>query len=259
MSALLASTVAGVYAGLVVGAHRFNVWRLRTAAGGFRALERLDWESLLLGLLPAQSGGPVDGIPDELPSGAPTPALLRAPLPEEAEPRRRLLLQLVVGPTREIDEAAFRDAGFTGGEARWLATLSLVRYDPDRALERLEHARPTSAQELYLREYLRLRFRTNALNLEFAVFGAKRRLAQALLRFGDQPCLYFARALASSLIGFNRAAIDDLARAVYFSRQMPFYVRAVLDTSFLQEARPELVFQCSHSLSCPPYAAPNKV
>ncbi len=259
MSVVLASTVAGLYAGLVVGAHRFNVWRLRSAAGGFRALERLDWESLLEGLLPAQAGGPVSGIPEELPSGAPTPAILRAPLPEEVEPRRRLLLQLVVGPTRVTEEGVFRDAGFTGGEARWLATLSRVRNDPGRALERLDNARPTSAQELYLREYLRLKLRTNALNLEFAVFGAKRRLGNALLRFGDQPCLYFARALASSLIGFNRAAIDDLARAVYFSRQSPFYVRAVLDTPFLQEARPELVFQCSHSLSCPPHGAPNKV
>ncbi len=259
MSVLLASTVAGVYAGVVIGAHRWNVWRLRSASGGFRALERLDWAALLDGLLPAQPGEPLAAIPAELPSGAPTPSILRAPLPAEAEERRRVLLQLVAGPSQITEEAEFRDRGFTGGEARWLATLALVPRHPDRALERLEQSRPTSAQELYLREYLRLRFHTNGLNLEWSVFGAKRSLGLALARFGDQPSLYFARALASSLVGFNRAAIDDLARAVYFSRQSPFYVQAVLATPFLQEARPELVFQCRHSLSCPPHGPANKV
>jgi hypothetical protein len=52
-------------------------------------------------------------------------------------------------------------------------------------------------------------------------------------------------------VGLNRAAIDDLGRAVYFSRQAPFYCRAVLDTPFLQEARPELVFRCREAPELP--------
>jgi hypothetical protein len=244
VSILVAGTVAGAYAALVLGAHRWNVWRRRVKSGGFGALERLDWDALLQGLLPTLPGEVDPQVPAQLPSGLPTPALLRASLPPEAEPRRALLLQIVAGAAHVTEPAAFLEAGYSGGEARWLSILAMLKRNPDQALEKMTQQRVTSAQELYLREHLRLTRTLNPLNLEVGVFASKGRLAAGLARYGEVPCLYLCRALASSKVGFNRAAIDDLARAVYFSGQAPFYLRLVLDTPFLTEARPALVFQC---------------
>lgn len=136
----------------------------------------------------------------------------------------------------------------TGGDGAWLETLALFHRDPDAALRKLEAAHPASAQELYLREYLRLTRTTTAMNLELQIFASKRRIAVALSRFGDAPCLYFVRAMASSMVGLNRQAIDDLARAVYFSHQHPFYVQAVLDSPTIAEARPALAFLCRQAM-----------
>jgi len=105
-------------------------------------------------------------------------------------------------------------------------------------------AQATTAGRLYLREHVRLTQLTTFFNLELAVFSAKRALGAGLRKHGDVPALYYARALASSLVGLNRPAIDDLARAVYYSQQAAFYVRAVLDTPYIEEVRPALVYQC---------------
>lgn len=255
MSVILAVTAAGLYAALVVGVHRWNIGRLR-ARGGFGALLRLDWETLIEGLLPrpAPSAGWLARVPAQLPDGEPTPELLRREVPLDLEPRRALLAQLVAGSPPDLREFESRAeaVGFTGGETGWLQTLALLKADPEKALERLEGMQPTSAAELYLREYLRLTLLTHSGNLELNVFAAKRRVALALARWGDAPCLYFLRALANSRVGLNRAAIDDLARAVYFSQQRPFFLRAVLDTPYISEVRPALVYQCRHSLESAP-------
>ena len=126
--------------------------------------------------------------------------------------------------------------------------LTLVRKDPARALERLRSGELRTAAELYLREHLELSLNINAFNLELAVFSTKRRLNLGLLRFGEHPALFYVRAQASSRIGFNRATIDDLARAVYFSRQSPFYLRAVVETPYIEEVRPALAQQCRQAL-----------
>ena len=68
--------------------------------------------------------------------------------------------------------------------------------------------------------------------------------AEAIRRFGDAPALYFARAHASSLLGFHQSVLDDLGRAVFFSREAPFYVEAVLSMPFVQELRPPLAVAC---------------
>ncbi|MBX5484515.1 MAG: hypothetical protein IRZ16_22055 [Myxococcaceae bacterium] len=245
MSAILTGVAVTVlYAAAVMGIHRWNVRRLRRR-GNFAALLRLDWDALLDGLLPVADRAAIDpSVPATLPDGTPTPLILRTPVDGAHRGRRALLMSIVAGGA-DGDVAAFaREVGFTGGEAAWLATLALVGAQPLAALERLEASRPTSAQEIYLREHLRLTRTTTALNLETRAFATKRRIGQALARFGDTPCLYFVRALASSMVGLNRQAIDDLARAVYFSEQHSFYVRAVLDTPFIAEARPALVYQC---------------
>jgi hypothetical protein len=63
-------------------------------------------------------------------------------------------------------------------------------------------------------------------------------------RFGDVPALYFVRARASSLLGFTQSVLDDLGRAVFFSREAPFYVEAVLAMPFIHESRPPLAMAC---------------
>ena len=73
---------------------------------------------------------------------------------------------------------------------------------------------------------------------------SKRRLSAALHRFSEHAALYFVRAKASALLGFNASVLDDLARAVYFGRQSPFYVAAVLESPFVEEARPALWRAC---------------
>ena len=70
--------------------------------------------------------------------------------------------------------------------------------------------------------------------------------------FGDQAALYFIRARASSLLGFTGAVLDDLARAVYFSRQAPFYLQAVTQLSFVEDVRPALVRACQEALEREP-------
>ncbi len=86
------------------------------------------------------------------------------------------------------------------------------------------------------------------------MFATKRRLAAALGRFADAPTLYFARAQASAHLGFNQAVLDDLARAVYFSRQAPFYLRLVTELPWVAEARPALYQQCVALLTASPRA-----
>jgi hypothetical protein len=232
----------------MVGLHRFAVARRRARARGFPTLLRLDWDALLDGLLPEGRGAPA-AVPDRLPTGDATPSLLLRAPSADLQPRHRLLTEVVAGAApADLDRRA-GEAGLTGGALEWLRTVALVRSSPEEALQRLERAEPTSAAELYLRERLRLLHRTHAFNLELSVFGAKRRLSRGLWRFGDRPCLYFVRALASSRVGMNRAAIDDLARAVYFSRQATFYLRAVVDAPYIEEVRPVLAYQCRAALA----------
>ncbi len=221
MSVWLASTVGAAYATGVIGLHRFNVWRQRSAARGFPTLGWVDWSALLSGLLPP-SGPGASKAPQPVEGGPPTTLLDHEPSPE-AKPRHALLCALVTG--HRLDEAAFEAGGFSGGEAHWLSTLSRIREQPEEVLDLLDAAPSldTSAQ-LYLREHLFLTQRVHPLNLELAVFSSKRRLLVALERFPDVPALHFVRAHASALLGFTRAVLDDLGRAVYFSRQAPFYL-----------------------------------
>ncbi len=218
MSVVWASAAAGVYAAAMIGFHRWNVRRKRRVAD-LRCLQLLDWGALLEGLWPS-GDGPGD------------------------EARRALLLSMQTQESMSDLDARALALGFTGGERRWLALVRLAKTRPDEAFRQLEASRPATAAEAYLREYLRLTSATGRVNLEVNAFVAKRRLLAAMERFGDVPALYFARALASANVGMNKAALDDLGRAVYYSRQAPFYVQAVLQTPWIAEARPALVYQC---------------
>ncbi len=242
MSVLFTGGVAAVYASTVIGLHRLNVRRMRAQAGGFPTLDRLDWQSLLTGLLPPSA--------PELPSAPPQlPPVLRAPPTKDAEARHALLTAIVLG--NAVDPQLFEQAGFSGGESQWLTTLALAQAHPEDALDRLFSSRPGTSAEVYLREHLFLRRRVNLLNLELGVFAAKRRLSASLARFVDAPTLYFVRAQASARLGFNAQVLDDLARAVYFSRNAPFYLRLVTELPWVQEARPALYQQCVALLNPP--------
>lgn len=249
MDALVAGGVAGLYATGVVGLHRLNVWRMRAASGGFPALHWIDWDALLEGLLPPGPAGPLDEAAPPLArveGGGPAPQLLSGRLPPGTRPRFELLAALVEG--RAVDEQAFRAGGFSGGQVHWLVTLGQAQREPERALERLQEGALGTVAEVYLRERLQLA-RTHFINLELAVFTSKRRLAAAVARFGERPTLFYTRALASSLLGFNASAVDNLARAVYFSRQNPFYLRAVVESAYIESARPALFQQCHSALA----------
>ena len=244
MTGWLTGGVAVGWLAIVAGLHRLNVRRLRRKAQGFGVLRRLDWDVLLLGLA---GPGPSDGAPPSPPEGGPGPQLLAGgPAPSSA-PRHAVLSALVRG--EELGPAAFAEAGFTGAESAWLGILAQVRRDPERALAQLESHPATTVGELYLREHLAMECRPNLLNVEVVAFGCRWRLTQALQRFEGASALHFARARASSLLGFQEAVLDDLARAVYFSRQAPFYLRAVLDLGWIEDARPPLFHQCRVGLA----------
>jgi hypothetical protein len=239
-SLFVAAGVAGTYASALVGAHRLNVFRMRRALGGFPTLRWLDWDALLDGLLPQGTSQPVE--PPAPKEGGPKPRVL-ASVPEGGAERHALLCALVAGQT--IDPSRLEPAGFSGGEAKWLTKLSRLRTHPEAVLQQLEDERESTAAGVYLREHLFLERRIGLLNLELAVFASKRRLRTALTRYADAPALHFVRARASAQMGFNSQVLDDLGRAVYFSHQARFYLRAVVELPFVAEARPALHQQCA--------------
>lgn len=244
MSLYLAGGVAVAYAAGVLTAHRVTVARRRAIAHGYPTLGWLDWDALLNGVLPKLEGD-AEGEPrvKKVPEGGPVPTVLLRPRTREVE----LLESLVAG--LPVQAEAFIEAEFSGGEAKWLGLLSWIRDEPMRVLEELEERpTPNSAAEAYLREWLTLQHRVTPLNVELMTFSSKLRLNRALRRFGENASLYFIRARASSLLGFSGAVLDDLARAVYFSRETRFYLEAVTQMSFVEESRPALYRACAAGL-----------
>lgn len=240
MSLLFTGGVALAYASGLLGVHRFTVFRRRQAAANYPALDWLDWSTLLAGVLPEGRQGP--GLEVTPVEGGPAVELLRhAPSPEV-----ELLASLVTG--QSLQREVFAEQGFSGGEARWLAMLTELRDEPRRVLEELEGATANSVAEAYLREWLVLGLDTTPLNLELQTFSSKRRVNDALRRFGEHAALYFVRARASGLLGLTQAVLDDLARAVYFSRESLFYLEAVTSMPFVEEARPALLRACRDAL-----------
>ncbi len=239
MSLLLTGGVAVAYAAGVVTVHRVTVARRRQLAQGYLSLKWLDWGALLEGLLnPAEhvergSVNPIEG-------GPPLQLFWRSPA------REVLLLESLVKGEPVQDEAL--QEVFSGGDARWLGLLSLIRERPLSVLEELQARDASTVAEVYLREWLTLEYAVTALNLELITFGAKQRLNRALRRFGDHAALYFVRARASSLLGFTQSVLDDVARAVYFSRRAPFYLEAVGQMTFVDEVRPALARACRDAL-----------
>lgn len=243
MSLVITGGVALAYATGVVGLHRYALFRRRASAQGYQTLRWLDWDLLLAGVLPRE---PAEARPDRECApveGGPTPRVLQRAGGRELE----ALSALVRGDP--IPPEAFEEAGFSGADVRWLGLLSELREAPLQVLEAVTRQPPASVAEAALHEWLVAEYEVTALNLELATFSAKRRLKQLFQRFGnDQPALYFARARASAQLGFTGAVLDDLARAVYFSREAPFYLAAVTQLPFIEEARPALMRVCVEGL-----------
>ncbi|MER2563956.1 MAG: hypothetical protein ABTQ32_24710 [Myxococcaceae bacterium] len=241
MSLVFTGGVALAYTVGVVGIHRWSVWRRRTKAENYPPLDWLDWDTVLSGAWPMpQTRTPLTGVAPR--EGGPAPRCLSVPPPEGRTAAQSLLVRLTQG--ERLESAAFEAAGFSGGEARWLAGVSERVEAPVALLGRLQSQPPVSAAEAYVVEWLSLRHLVTPLNVEWQVYASKRRLSVAIRRFGDVPALYFARAHASSLLGFTQSVLDDLGRAVFFSREAPFYVEAALAMPFVQELRPPLARAC---------------
>ncbi|MCC6334249.1 MAG: hypothetical protein IT380_09715 [Myxococcales bacterium] len=240
MSLFLTGGVALAYAAGVVGLHRYTVHRRRVSAQHFATLRWLDWDTLLFGLVP---DAPRAEVPAPAPpEGGPPPLVLQREASEANRGELELLSRLVTGGA--LSPETLQGTRFSGGEQRWVEVLATFRGDPRATLERLQAGPANSVAEAYLREWLALTHTATPFNLELLVFGSKRRVNEALGRFGDHPALYFVRAHASAVLGFTGAVLDDLARAVYFSREAPFYLQAVLQLPFIEEARPALVRAC---------------
>lgn len=244
MSLILTGGVAVAYAAGVVGIHRFTVYRRRALAQGYPTLRWLDWDTLLGGVM-APPEAPTGEGPTPIEGGPPPKLLQRTDRTREID----LLSALVSGAS--VQGEAFAEASFSGGEARWLSMLSDVRGEPARVIAQLEGVTPNTVAEAYLHEWLALEHLATPFNLELLTFGAKRRINRSLARFGEHPALYFVRARASSLLGFSSSVLDDLARAVYFSRESPFYLQAVVNMPFVEDARPALVRACREVLQRP--------
>lgn len=242
MSLLFAGGVGLAYAAGVIGVHRLTVAQRRAAAQGYPTVRWLDWDTLLGGLLPSTPAAAREGpVPRE---GGPVPRVLL-----REGPRRELTLLTALVEGSSLQAEAFAEAGFSGGEARWLGTLSWLRDEPWRVLAELERVPAQTVAEAYLREWLVHELEVSPVNLELATFASKRRINVALRRFGEHPALYFVRARASAQLGFTQAVLDDLARAVYFSREAPFYLQAVTRLPAVEELRPALHRACAEALA----------
>ncbi len=239
MAGAIALGVAAAYAVSVVGLHRRSVWRRRERAGGFPTLRWIDWDTLLAPVIPGEGEGGGGPTP---PEGGPGPVSLgRLPSGD----RRRTLLWALVGGAR-VEAPAIEAAGFQGSDAAWVDVLTRMRGAPAAVLEQLSAAPAGTLAAAYLREVLELETALTPWGLEWSVFTSKRRIAAALGRFGHHPALYFVRARASSVLGWQGQVLDDLARAVYFSREAAFYLSAVTEAAFVQEARPALARACQN-------------
>ncbi len=243
MSFALPLSVGAAYAFGLVGFHRWNVYRTRRNARFYPTLEWIDWDTVLSGVLSTPDGM---GQPALTPySGGPSP---RALATSSATHRKKhdVLSALVSG--NAVHESLWETSGFSGGEARWLQLVGESRHAPELALERMERTPVADVADAYWRTLLSIRLRPSPLNVEWFVFSNTRQVNRWLQRFGDHPGLYFIRAKLASLLGRNAAVLNDLARAVYFSREAPFYLHVVTQSGFVDDVRPALAKACRAAL-----------
>ncbi len=88
-----------------------------------------------------------------------------------------------------------------------------------------------------------LRYFTHGLNLEWRLFQVDRGLRKSLAEHRSAAILYYELAYAAAYRGHSAAAVDHLARALFYAKGDVFYVRAILDAPEVQRIKPVLVEQ----------------
>jgi hypothetical protein len=101
----------------------------------------------------------------------------------------------------------------------------------------------------YLDAHVRLTYLANATNLELVCITVLIGLNRALARFGPSPLLHLALAHAQTLFGQLNAAVHELGRAAYYANGDTFFLKLVLDSSYVEVARPVLHQQCEEWLA----------
>jgi len=248
-----AQIVATLATGYLLGAfaaHRLRVLSRRRSGPSLELLARFDYRVLWNELLAAAAGGDAPAVGED-PSGR-----------DDLEARARLREAIRSVDSREFARAralaAQVDAALAGP---LIAAIELANAEHQAAAHRPAAARKAAFAAFeavgqcrrrtgasrgldYLSLHLRVAWLTNAVNLEFSLFGALRGLKQAIHRWGDAPELHFSKAHAQALLGRHDEALDEIGRALYYARGDAFYARPILEHPFVKQARPALYAQC---------------
>jgi hypothetical protein len=241
MNFWMPTLVAGAYTSSVIAIHRLSLWHRRKRGQGYRSLAWLDWHCLVDGLWKVLEGQPAETV---ISSQGASIELTVAAAGEEQ--KRKVIVDLVKGVP--CSERRIVEAGFTESDLVWVSLLAQLKDNPDHVIAQLEHGNNSSLRYVYLYNWIELNHQLNGLNLEWKVFQSKVRLGRALDRLGEQAPLYFLRAQAAAELGQNSTMVDELARAVYFSREARFYLEAVQTLELVREERPALFLLCEKGL-----------
>lgn len=91
--------------------------------------------------------------------------------------------------------------------------------------------------------HLLLGYFTHGLNLEWRLFQVDRGLRKSLAEHRSAAILYYELAYCAAYRGRSAAAVDHLARALFYAKGAPFYVHAILETPEVQRIKPILAEQ----------------
>ena len=97
--------------------------------------------------------------------------------------------------------------------------------------------------------HLVLVYFTHALNQEVNHFRVDRLVRRGLSENQTSALLFYELAHVCTHRGKTEEAVDHLARALYYARGEPFYLRAVLDAPEVERVKPALVAQVKSEFS----------
>jgi hypothetical protein len=252
METWFALAIIAAYAVGLGAWYRLSRVKKLKAAWRWPSLQWLDWESLGMPLLRGLelSNGPSAFA--LLPDGTSAPRWMTSEVPTDFRQRATLLVDIVTGALPAFAKEQIAAASWLSEEEKeWALVLAHLRSEPLTALKLLRKAHLDWPEAIALKHQLSLLYQLNAFNRELICFIALRGLGRAKKRFEQSSILFFVEALALAQLGMNESATNSLARAVYFSREVPFYTRAVLALPHLRETRPELVRQCQVAVMSP--------
>jgi hypothetical protein len=174
-------------------------------------------------------------------------ALHRHRLHRLAEEGLEWPLLLRIDPARVPPQAQDAWAAVERAKQAWVRRdSSAAELHAAAALSEIAHAGGVAAHPAFafLDAHVRVAYLTGPLNLELVCFWVLQRLKGAIGRFGPQPELFHARAMAWARLGQLPQALDELGRSVFYAQRDPFYVGLVLESRYVAVARPRLHAQC---------------